>query len=210
MAVKISIIEDHVSFRESLSFIFSSTEGFEFVGAYGSVEEGLEHLEATDVLLLDINLPGMSGVDGIKYLRDKIGTGKIVMLTGYEDDDSIFKAILNGADGYLLKKTPPARLMQYVEDAAAGGAPMTPIIAKRTLDLFKKFAPQKEEENYNLTEREIEILGCLTQGLANEEISGKLFISIQTVRNHIRHIYEKLHVHSKTQAVIKAIQKGII
>jgi len=209
MPVKVAVIEDHKPFRESLTYILSSTEGFEFNGAYPTVEDGLEELRNPDVILLDINLPGMSGIEGIVPLKKKFQRTKIVILTVYEDDNNIFKSILNGADGYILKKTPPLRLIQYIEDVAMGGSPMTPSVAKRTLDLFKQFAPHQEED-FGLTEREVEILGHLVNGSSNEEISNLLFISIQTVRNHIRHIYEKLHVHSKSQAVIKAIKQGII
>jgi len=209
MPVKVAIIEDHKPFRESLTYIFSSTEGFAFNGAYPTVEDALEELQNPDVILLDINLPGMSGTEGIVPLKKKFTKSKIVILTVYEEDNYIFKSILNGADGYILKKTPPLRLIQYIEDVALGGSPMTPTIAKRTLDLFKQYAPHQEED-FGLTDREIEILGLLVDGRSNEEISNILFISIQTVRNHIRHIYEKLHVHSKSQAVIKAIKQGII
>ena len=209
MPVKVAIIEDHKPFRESLTYIFSSTEGFSFCGAFPTVEDALEELHSPDVILLDINLPGMSGTEGIVPLKKKFPKVQIVILTVYEDDDNIFKSILNGADGYILKKTPPLRLIQYIEDVALGGSPMTPTVAKRTLNLFKQYAPHKEED-FGLTEREVEILGHLVDGRANEEISNSLFISIQTVRNHIRHIYEKLHVHSKSQAVIKAVKQGII
>ena len=209
MPVKVAVIEDHKPFRESLSYIFSSTEGFAFNGAYPTVEDALEELRNPDVILLDINLPGMSGTEGIVPLKKKFTKAKIVILTVYEDDNNIFKSILNGADGYILKKTPPLRLIQYIEDVALGGSPMTPSVAKRTLDLFKRFAPHKEED-FGLTEREVEILSHLVDGRSNDDISNSLFISIQTVRNHVRHIYEKLHVHSKSQAVIKAIKQGII
>jgi DNA-binding NarL/FixJ family response regulator len=209
MPVKVAIIEDHKPFRESLTYIFSSTEGFAFSGAYPTVEDALEELSDPDVILLDINLPGMLGTEGIIPLKKKFTKTKIVILTVYEDDNNIFKSILNGADGYILKKTPPLRLIQYIEDVALGGSPMTPSVAKRTLDLFKQYAPHKEED-FGLTDREVEILGHLVDGRSNEEISNIAFISIQTVRNHIRHIYEKLHVHSKSQAVIKAIKQGII
>ncbi|MDP4114654.1 MAG: response regulator transcription factor [Bacteroidota bacterium] len=209
MPIKVSIIEDHKPFRESLIYIFSSTEGFVLGNAFSSIEEAMESMEYCDLILLDINLPGLSGIEGIPLLKNKFPEVKILILTIFEDDDNIFKAILNGADGYILKKTPPLRLIQAIEDAVMGGSPMSPVIAKKTLDLFKKYAPVKEEEDFGLTDRENEILSCLVNGLNNDDISDKLFISIQTVRNHIKHIYEKLHVHSKSQAVIKAIRQGI-
>lgn len=210
MAIKVSIIEDHKPFRESLIYIFSSTEGFTVVNAFSSIEEAIEGLELCDIILLDINLPGLSGIEGIPLIKSKLPDVRILILTIFEDDDNIFKAILNGADGYILKKTPPIRLIQAIEDAVLGGSPMSPIVAKRTMDLFKKYAPVKEDVDYKLTERETEILSCLVNGLNNEDISEKLFISIQTVRNHVKHIYEKLHVHSKSEVVLKAIKQGII
>ncbi len=209
MAVKVSIIEDHRDFRESVVYMLQSTEGFSVSGAFGSVEEALEAGEATDVLLLDINLPGMSGIDGIKLLKEKYPELKIIMLTVFDDDRNVFHAILAGADGYILKNTPPIRLLQAVEDAAEGGSPMTPAVAKQAIELFKEYVPRQHKEN-SLSRREEEILTLLVDGLSNEEISSKLFISLQTVRNHIRHIYEKLQVHSKSQAVVKAIREGII
>lgn len=209
MSIKVSIIEDHKEFRESIYYILQSTEGFQCVGKYISVEEALETMPKSDVVLLDINLPGMSGIEGIGKIKALYPETKIVMLTVFDDNKNIFHAILSGADGYILKKTQPIRLIQAVEDAAAGGSPMTPSIAKQALELFKEHVSLKSEED-PLTEREHEILSLIVNGLDNNEISAKLFISLQTVRNHIRHIYEKLHVHSKSQAVVKALKEGII
>ena len=209
MEIKVAIIEDHKEFRESIYYILQTTEGFRCVGKYGSVEEALSSMPVSDVVLLDINLPGISGIEGIGKIKKKFPDTKVVMLTVFDDNRNIFHAILSGADGYILKKTPPLRLIQAVEDAAAGGSPMTPTIAKQALDLFKNYVPHKCNED-TLTEREHEILSLIVQGMDNDEISSKLFISLQTVRNHIRHIYEKLHVHSKSQAVVKAIKEGII
>ncbi|MHB1688191.1 MAG: response regulator [Ignavibacteriaceae bacterium] len=209
MEIKVAIIEDHKEFRESIYYILQSTEGFRCVGKYNSVEEALPSMPKPDVVLLDINLPGMSGIEGIEKIKKIYPDTKVVMLTVFDDNRNIFHAILSGADGYILKKTPPLRLIQAVEDAAAGGSPMTPTIAKQALELFKNYVPHKSEDDL-LTNREHEILSLIVDGLENDEISTKLFISLQTVRNHIRHIYEKLHVHSKSQAVVKAIKEGII
>jgi DNA-binding NarL/FixJ family response regulator len=179
------------------------------VGGYGSVEHALRDMPASDVLLLDIHLPGLSGIDGVRKLKAKHPNMRIIMLTVFEDESNIFRAILEGADGYLLKKTPPLRLLQAIEDAASGGAPMTPSVARQALSLFKNHVPLPKGEN-PLTDRECEILACLVDGMSNEEIAQKHFISHMTVRNHIRHIYEKLHVHSKSQAVVKALREGLI
>ncbi len=209
MEIKVTIIEDHKEFRESVYYILHSTEGFNCIGKFSSVEEALDNMKNSDVILLDINLPGMSGIEGIPKLKELYPNSKIVVLTVFDDNKNLFHAILSGADGYILKKTAPIRLIQAVEDAAAGGSPMTPSIAKQAMELFKDFAPRKSED-HSLTERETEILSLIIEGFDNEEISKRLFISLQTVRNHIRHIYEKLHVHSKTQAVVKAIKEGIL
>ena len=209
MEIKVTIIEDHKEFRESVYYILHSTEGFNCVGKFSSVEEALDNMKNSDVVLLDINLPGMSGIEGIPKIKELYPNTKIVMLTVFDDNKNLFHAILSGADGYILKKTAPIRLLQAVEDAAAGGSPMTPSIAKQAIELFKDFAPHKSEDNF-LTVRETEILSLIVEGFDNDEISSKLFISLQTVRNHIRHIYEKLHVHSKTQAVVKALKEGIL
>jgi DNA-binding NarL/FixJ family response regulator len=131
------------------------------------------------------------------------------MLTVFDDDDHVFKAIMAGADGYILKKTPPARVLSAIQDAAEGGTPMTPYVASRVLELFRKYAPTPGD-NHGLSPRERDVLGELVKGLDTGEIAGKLFISPETVRNHIKHIYEKLHVHSRSQAVAKAIKQGLV
>ncbi|MCX6152151.1 MAG: response regulator transcription factor [Ignavibacteriales bacterium] len=209
MNIKIVIIEDHNEFRESIAYMLQSTEGFKCIGKYASVEEALDLMQEPDVVLLDINLPGISGIEGIEKIKAIFPKTNIIMLTVFDDNKNIFHSILSGADGYILKKTPPLRILQAIEDAAAGGSPMTASIAKQVLNLFKYHIP-KNNGSINLTEREREILSLIVVGLSNDEISTKLFISQQTVRNHIRHIYEKLHVHSKSQAVAKAIKEGII
>lgn len=210
MSIKVAIIEDHIEFRKSIYYIMHSSEGFCCTGEYSSVEDALKELKEADVILLDINLPGMSGIEGISKLKEIIPQAKIIMLTVFEDNQNIFNAILNGADGYLLKKTAPLRILQSIQDASEGGAPMTPYIAKQVLHFFKSNMEPGARNSAALSEREREILSLIVIGLDNNEISERLFISIQTVRNHIRHIYEKLHVHNKTQAVIKALRENIV
>lgn len=207
MPIRVAIIEDHDEYRESISYILQTTEGFSSVGKCSSVEEALYSLTNPDVILLDINLPGISGIEGIKKIKQKCPEARVVMLTVFDDDKNVFHAILAGADGYVLKKTQPLRLLQAIEDAATGGSPMTPSVAKQAMNLFRQYVPQRPEKDL-LSQREREILGLLVEGLSNEAIAEKLFISLLTVRNHIRHIYEKLHVHSKSQAVVKAIKEG--
>lgn len=209
MSIRVVIIEDNEDFREGLYHMLQSTEGFRCVGKFESIEESLYKLPDADVVLLDIGLPGKSGIEGICDIRKKLPSAQIVMLTGRDDDKLIFHSVLSGANGYLLKKTPPARLLHAIEDAAFGGMPMTPIIAKRAVEMFKKYIPS-EDEHIQLTPREEEILSLLVEGMNYNIIAEKLYISLDTVRNHIRHIYEKLHVHSKSQAVVKAIKQGLI
>lgn len=210
MSIKVAIIEDHAEFRNSIAYILKSTEGFECTGDFYSVEAALKGLKESEVILLDIKLPGISGIEGIPKLKDIFPDVKIIMLTVFDDNNNIFEAILQGADGYLLKKTQPLRILDAIRDASEGGSPMTPYIAKKVLDFFKKKVSQDGVIKSPLSEREREILALIVIGLNNQEISERLFISIQTVRNHIRHIYEKLHVHSKTQAILKAIQTKIV
>lgn len=209
MKIKVAIIEDHKAYRESITYILQATEGFECSGSYVSVSEALNNLKQTDVILLDINLPEISGIQGVHLLKEKYHKVLILMLTVFDDDKNIFNSIMAGADGYLLKKTSPIKILQAIEDVVAGGSPITPIIAKQVFNLFKLFAPPEKSE-LGLTEREKDVLDLLVAGLSNDEVSNKLFISPLTVKNHIRHIYEKLHVHSRSQVVAKAIKEGII
>jgi DNA-binding NarL/FixJ family response regulator len=209
MPIRVAIIEDHDDFREGLYHLFRTTEGFQAVGRYSSVEEARQNMPDVEVVLLDIGLPGQSGIAAIPELKKRHPKASIVMLTVFDDDKNILQAIQAGADGYLLKKTPPALLLRAVEDAAAGGMPMTPFVARQALELFKRFSPAPPSD-VALTPREIEVLTLLVQGMNYTMIAEKLFISFETVRNHFRHIYEKLHVHSKAEAVAKAIKQGLV
>lgn len=208
MSIKVSIIEDHKEYRESIAFILSATEGFSCAGKYESVENGINNLKDSDVLLLDIHLPGKQGTEAISDIKKLYPDLVIVMLTVFEDEKSIFDAIMEGADGYLLKKTSPIRLIQFIEDAYQGGTPLSPVVAKKALQIFTR-TKKLEMDSFNLTPREMEVLNLIVQGFENREIADKLFISLETVRNHIRHIYEKLEVNSKTQAVVKALKNGL-
>jgi DNA-binding NarL/FixJ family response regulator len=207
--LRVAIVEDHDDFREGLAYVLNLTEGFTCSGTFASVEDALRKFPATDVLLLDIHLPGKAGSESIGDFKRLAPSTYIIILTVFDDDENVFRAIVNGADGYLLKKTPPAQILTAIQDAASGGTPMTPYVARRVIELFKHYAPSGKE-THSLTARELEILQHLVLGIDNHEIADKLFISYETVRNHIRHIYEKLHVHSKSQAVAKAIKQGLV
>jgi len=207
--IRVAVVEDHDDFREGLSHILQGTNGFRCVGRYASLEEAVLKMPATDVVLLDIHLPGRSGIEGLSLIKEKHPNAQVLMLTVFEDDTNIFKAIQAGADGYLLKKTPPVRILQAIEEAAAGGMPMTPFVARQAVEMLKRHVPS-QLEMVHFTPRESEILALLTNGLNYSMIGDRLFISLDTVRNHIRHIYEKLHVHTKTEAVAKAIKHGMV
>jgi DNA-binding NarL/FixJ family response regulator len=208
--IHISVIEDHHDFRNALMQLLQIADGFTPISSFSNAEDAIESLSGKeDIILLDINLPKMSGVDAIPFIKQKYPEVKIIMLTMLDDDNTVMQAILNGANGYLLKKTSPEQILSSLQICQEGGSPMTPGIASKVLQLFKKYIPQKNND-YALTKREIEILSNLVEGLDNQQIADKLFISIQTVRNHIRHIYEKLQVHSKSQAVVKALRESLI
>lgn len=209
MAVSVGIVEDHVEFRKSLVFLVSSANNYHIIWASGSVEEALEKDAAPDVVLLDINLPGMTGLEAIQIFKSKWSQTKIVMLTILEDEYNIFTAIKNGADGYILKKTNPQKILDAIQQVFDGGAALTPMVAKQVLSFFK--SEKKENEQVSvLTKREHEILSYIVSGITNEKIAAELYISTQTVRNHIKNIYEKLHVHSKAQVVAKALKEKMI
>jgi DNA-binding NarL/FixJ family response regulator len=207
--IRVAIIEDHDDFREGVSHVLQGTEGFVCVGKYPSLEDALPHLPESDVLLLDINLPGASGIEGIAAIKKKHPKTQVVMLTVYEDDASIMQSIQAGADGYILKRTAPVRLLQAIEEAAAGGMPMTPYVARQAIVQFKNRVPQTATPT-DLTPREQEVLGLLAQGFSYQKVGESLFISIDTVRNHVRNIYGKLQVNSKAEAVAKATKQGLV
>jgi len=208
--IHVSIIEDHPDFRKGLAYLLEASEGFECVDTFYSAEDALDNLSGNeDMILLDINLPQISGVEAIPKIKLLFPEVKIIMLTILDDDHTIMEAILAGADGYLLKRSSPIQILNSLRECNGGGSPMTASIAKKVLTLFKKYVPVKNDEFF-LTKREKEILHLLVEGIDNHTIAEELFISVQTVRNHIRHIYEKLQVHSKTQAVVKAIREGLV
>lgn len=211
MPIKVALVEDNKELREGLEQLLKGTRGFQCVGAYGMCSLLLDEFStgSPDVILMDIGLPGLSGVECVKLIKNQNPDVNILMLTVYDDDRKIFDSIYNGASGYLLKKTPPAKLLEAIREINSGGAPMSGKIARRVLTMFQQTNIPIPRE-IELSHREKEILHGLVEGLSYKMIGEKYFISIDTVRTHIKHIYDKLHVHSKSQAVAKAIREKII
>ncbi|MBM2840041.1 MAG: liaR 2 [Bacteroidetes bacterium] len=208
--ILVAVIEDEKEVRLGFSYILDSTDGFQCAGSFKSYEEALRALSsAPDVLLSDIGLPGMSGVEGVKLFKERFPKTSVIMLTVYRDDDKIFRSICNGASGYILKKEPPARILEAVREVHAGGAPMSAEIASRVLQAFRKLSP-RHSTDVGLTPREEEILDELVNGNSYKSTADHLNISVHTVRFHIRSIYEKMHVHSKSEAVAKALKERLV
>jgi DNA-binding NarL/FixJ family response regulator len=211
MPIRVAIVEDDRTTRQGLALLIGGTPGYECVGDFRSVEDALRPMSpAPDVILLDINLPGVPGTEGVKLLRDRYTAAQVVMLTVFDAQDHVFESICNGACGYLLKKTAPARLLEAIAEAHEGGAPMTPEIARRVVTLFQKTVTPRQDEDHGLSPRELAVLGLLAEGYSYTALAGQLGITANTVRNHIRAIYEKLHVHSRSEAVSKALRKRVI
>ena len=213
--IKVAIVEDDRSLREGLGLLINATPGYRCPRTFGSVEEALRALggDLPDVLLLDIHLPGMLGSEGVRVFREKFPQMQVLMLTVYAEQDKIFESICNGACGYLLKKTPPARLLESIREAHEGGSPMSPEIARKVVMLFQKtghLLGKPEQADDQLTPQEVRLLQLLSNGHSYQSAAGQLNISVNTVRNYIRSVYDKLHVHSKNEAVSKALRSRII
>jgi DNA-binding NarL/FixJ family response regulator len=210
-AIKIAIIEDQRDIREGLGTIFTFTDGYRCTGCYRSMEEALEKIngDLPNVALVDIGLPGMNGIEGIRILKERHPNLVLLMLTVYEDDEYIFDALCAGAGGYLLKKTAPARLIESVREAIDGGAPMSPEIASKVIKLFRDIRPP-ERADYNLTPHETRLLKMVVEGHNYKTAAAELGVSVTTVAFHMRNIYEKLQVHSKSEAVAKALRNRLV
>jgi DNA-binding NarL/FixJ family response regulator len=208
--IKVAIIEDLASFRRCLEVLIDGTGGFRCAGAFRSMEEALDKInrDLPDVVLADIGLPGMSGIEGVRTLTARHPGLQVLMLTVYDDDERIFDALCAGACGYLLKKTPPSRLLESITEAASGGAPMTPEVARRVIKLFRDIHPP--ERDCELTPHEIRLLNMLVAGHNYRTAAAELGVSSHTVGFHLQNIYQKLHVHSKTEAVAKALRNRLI
>jgi DNA-binding NarL/FixJ family response regulator len=210
-SIKVAIIEDRHEIREGLKMLIDGTDGHHCTGSYGSMEEALSRIdrELPDVVLVDIGLPGMSGIEGIRLLKERHPDLVLLMLTVYDDDERIFEALCAGARGYLLKKTPPARLLESLKEALDGGAPMSPEVARRVIGLFRDFRPP-DKSDYRLTPHETRLLKLLIEGHNYKTAAAELGVSVNTISFHMRHIYEKLEVHSKSEAVAKALRNRLV
>ncbi len=213
MAITVSIVEDNEQLRGTLSRVIARSDGFEFVSDYGTAEEALDALvgDNPQVVLMDINLPGMNGVECVRQLKQKLPTVQVIMLTAYEDTENIFNSLAAGAMGYLLKRTPRNELLEAIQDVVKGGSPMTAHIARKVVQYFQRpvAAPQAvaPSETMSLSQREQEVLDFLSQGFLYKEIAEKLGISYETVHTYIRRIYEKLQVRTRTEAVAKFLRR---
>jgi DNA-binding NarL/FixJ family response regulator len=208
--IKVALVEDDPNLRANLTAMLNGSSGFKCQAAYPDGFAALSGIPANrpDVVLMDINLPGMLGTECVRQLKDLTPNLPVLMLTVYEDSELIFKSLMAGATGYLLKRTPREKLLEAIREVDAGGAPMSRQIARRVVEFFQKVNELPEDRQkpavvVSLTDREKEVLAALAKGYAYKEIAGQLNISFETVRTHLRTIYEKLHVHSRTEAVLK-------
>ncbi len=207
MSISIAIVEDNRSFREKLAAFLNETPGFQCTFSCDSAEDALKSIPRSrpDVVLMDIHLPNMSGVDCTRRLKEICPAVQILILTVYEDNDRIFGALKAGASGYLLKRADPAEILRAIQEVQQGGAPMSCQIARRVVQSFRESAPDPQRDE-NLSQREEEILQQLSKGYSTKEIADHSSISAHTVRTHLKHIYEKLHVRSRTEAVLKFLK----
>jgi DNA-binding NarL/FixJ family response regulator len=209
--IRVAIVEDDAALRQGLRHIINAAPGFCCNLTFNSAEEALSALAAAccDVLLLDIQLPGMRGSQAVPLFREKWPALKILMLTVFSDEDKVFSSICNGASGYLLKSTPPAQLLEAISAAHQGGAPLSPQVARQIVALFQKTGPPQPPAQ-PLSPQERRLLALLSEGHGYASAAGQMEVSINTVRNYIRSVYEKLHVHSKSEAVSAALRQGLI
>ena len=200
--IKLLIYEDNPQLREGLSMLISGSDGFEVLAAFKNCENVVDEVEAfnPDVILMDIDMPGVNGLEGLKRIRAVNTNVKILMLTVFDDNKNIFQAISNGANGYILKKTPPAKLLEYIAEAKTGGAPMTASVATQVLKMFSSMNNEKGED-YNLSEREKQVLQLLVDGYSYKMIADKLMVSTETVRDHIKKMFKKLEINSKGELI---------
>ncbi len=206
--IRVAIVEDDDEIRANLTHRIGGNPAFRLAMSFPDAESAVSELprHGVDVVLVDINLPGMDGVECVRQLKSRLPEAQFIMLTVYEDNNRLFKSLMAGASGYLLKRTPPARLLAAIKEVHAGGSPMTPQIARRVVQHFRH-APTADSGLERLTPREFEVLEQLSKGLRYKEIVDQLGISVGTLHSYIRKVYEKLHVHSRTEAVVKYLNR---
>ncbi len=209
--ITIAIVEDIRDIREGLTTLINFTDGFSCIGSFRSMEEAIPRINANapDVLLSDIGLPGIDGIEGIRRLKADHPDMAVLMITVFDDDERIFDALCAGATGYLLKRTPPAKLLENIREAVSGGAPMSPEVASRVIKLFREVRPV-ERIDHDLTPHETRLLKLLVDGHNYTTAAEELGVSYNTIKFHMRHIYEKLQVHSKSEAVSLALKSRIV
>lgn len=207
-SLAVSIVDDETSLRQSIATFINGSPGFHCVSTYGSAEAALKGLPADrpDVVLMDIHMAGMDGIECVQRLKALLPAIQIVMLTVYEDTDQIFKALAAGASGYLLKRLTPTKLLDAIREVHAGGSPMSSSIARKVVASFQKAGPATDQDAL-LSPREQMVLDCLAKGLAYKQIADQMGISVTTIRTYLRRIYEKLHVQSRSEAVAKYLQR---
>ncbi len=208
--IKVAIVEDQRTLRDGFAVLIDGTDGFRCTGAFRSMEEALPRLlgDPPDVLLVDIGLPGMNGIEGVRVLKERHPRLTMLMFTVYDEDERVFAALCAGASGYLLKKTPPARLLESIREAAHGGAPMSPEIARKVVGLFREIRPPLRAD-YDLTPHELRLLKLLVEGHSYKTAAAELGVSYNTICFHIKNVYSKLQVHSKSEAVSKALRQRL-
>jgi DNA-binding NarL/FixJ family response regulator len=212
MSIRVMIFEDNHGLRIGLAELIDTAPGFQCVGAFPDGRDLVAHVEANrpDVVLMDIGMPGIDGIEAVRILREHFPDIRVLMQTVFEEDSKIFASILAGASGYLLKNTPSTRILDAIRELHEGGAPMSPSIASKVLKMVVRQPAGSGADPFNLSDREKDILGCLVRGMSYKLIADACHISIDTVRSHIRSIYDKLHVHSKGEAIAKAINRRIV
>ena len=209
--IRVAVIEDRREIGDGLAALINGTEGYCCTGAFRSMEQALAGIGASlpDIVLVDIGLPGMSGIDGIRFLKERFPALQFLILTIYDDDERIFEALCAGACGYLLKRTTPARLLESLKEVSEGGAPISPEVARRVIRLFQEIRPAKQAD-HQLTPHQTRLLKLLADGHNYKTAAAELGVTVDTIGFHLRHIYEKLQVHSKSEAVAKALRERII
>lgn len=212
MGISVAIFEDNKVLRESLQQLINNTGDIVCTGSFADANKLLRNIRMADpdVVMMDINMPGISGIEAVQIIKEAFPQIRILMQTVFEENDKIFAAICAGASGYMLKKTPPQKMIEAIRETYLGGAPMTASVAAKVVEMFRLQSGSKKNEFINLSEREKEILSLLVKGKSYKAVASACFISIDTVSTHVRHIYEKLHVHSKSEAVAKAIIQKLV